>query len=216
MAQKTKKKRARLVADPDTCVCGRARENPGERRLLHCRVCSNACAKLYRSRHAERIAAVQRQRRKMHRELTMPKVAEENAADSPIVRAARDAVLVRVWIHRGLVSRETCRCGRSGQPHIIDQTTKAVLWRCVRCETPAEEEAITTDTCVPFYVAPAGLALDRTTIAEKIATLPDPVRRQVLAATSVRRPSALPATMWERSVMWRDAAIAAYRELVSE
>lgn len=210
-------RRKKAISDPDTCVCGRERENLEERKLLHCRACSRASSAAYRARHSTRLAIKDRVRRRFARAV-MISAGEGGQA----LREARDATLVRVWIHRGLISREPCACGREGRPIMADRGRRLVLWRCALCAgaVPEARPDLEVREIVdeqPMHVAPTELVLERSTILGAIDALPDQARSDILERVRLRRPPSVPALLWrETSVMWKDVAIAVYREIVSE
>jgi hypothetical protein len=211
------RRRKKAISDPDTCVCGRERENLEERKLLHCRACSRASSAAHRARHGTRLAAKDRARRRLTRELLL-RVGEEAVP----LREARDATLIRVWLHRGLIHRDSCVCGGKGRPIIVDRENRHVLWQCDVCTSNAPR--IRRDSVVwavvdeqPMHVASTELVLERTTILSAIDALPQPERDAVLERVRMRRPGSIPPMLWRQSsVMWKDVAIAVYREVCGE
>jgi hypothetical protein len=96
-----------------------------------------------------------------------------------------------------------------------------VLWTCEYCAADANVDLHRVepvpDVEMPLPTATPELVVERGSILALIEALEEPDRQDLLAAVASARPTGVPQILWRpTSVLWRDAAIVAYRVLLAQ
>jgi len=212
-------RRKRIAGTPgEHCVCGTLLQ-PG-RRL---RVCAPCHAKQSAESYSRHRAA--RNRRRAERRANTQALTEYHEQD----RAYERVGLARAWL-----KKSSCACGSSHELKLVitrepkpsgkGTRITARVWTCASCRAESDEATLRSQpigeagvydtTGIGPSRADEMRLFRRQHIFSWIAELAPEVRAAVDARSASMRNPAIPTAIWQRSVLARDAAIAAYEAIV--